>query len=47
MAENQKCSTCGKAATVYAFEEGSRASGMFLCEEHKGSAGDRTVEVLS
>lgn len=45
-ASEHKCSRCGKDATLYAFEEGSRASGMFLCESDRSAAGDRTVESI-
>lgn len=44
-AGDQKCSVCGKAATNYAYQEGTRASGIFACDEHIGQFSEgRTVE---
>ena len=44
-AEDQKCSICGKQATNYAYQEGTRASGLYVCDEHVGQVSEgRTVE---
>jgi hypothetical protein len=46
-AGDYKCARCSKPATHFAYEEGSRASGMHLCGEHAADSavvGDRKVE---
>lgn len=46
--EDQKCSRCGKPATHYAYQEGTRASGLFACAEHVDAVSDgRTVEKVA